>query len=278
MTAINPPPGWYPDPAGSGGVRYWDGRGWTPAVQPGATPPPPAPRSRPPGLGLIAALVVVGALVVLALWQVVGASRPTAARTPTGPVAPVTHTPTARATPATASPTMGTPTLPSPTLTIDTGCPAEEPNRLRSQLTTVTLPRGWVVDEPHLSFDCTASATADAPEGFAEVSVGTLDPGWGLTDELAVAWAWEDLGVIGPYHEGASTTTLDGRPAYLAVRWLTERVDGVDYETTIRVAVVDAGSGRREVVLTGLSLRPGTTDDALRADVDALWRSVTVAA
>jgi Protein of unknown function (DUF2510) len=28
MTAPTPPPGWYPDPTGSG-IRYWDGAGWT---------------------------------------------------------------------------------------------------------------------------------------------------------------------------------------------------------------------------------------------------------
>jgi hypothetical protein len=26
------PPGWYPDPYRAGGIRFWDGRGWTPAV------------------------------------------------------------------------------------------------------------------------------------------------------------------------------------------------------------------------------------------------------
>lgn len=30
-----PPAGWYPDPAGSGGQRWWDGSKWTETVQPG---------------------------------------------------------------------------------------------------------------------------------------------------------------------------------------------------------------------------------------------------
>ncbi|GEM00158.1 DUF2510 domain-containing protein [Cellulomonas terrae] len=39
-TTGNPPAGWYTDPAGSGGERWFDGAGWTEHVQ---TPPPPAP-------------------------------------------------------------------------------------------------------------------------------------------------------------------------------------------------------------------------------------------
>ncbi|MGY1705568.1 LURP-one-related/scramblase family protein [Geodermatophilus sp. SYSU D00697] len=42
MTLPPPPPGWYPDPAGSGGTRWWDGQGWTAHVQAPA-PPPPVP-------------------------------------------------------------------------------------------------------------------------------------------------------------------------------------------------------------------------------------------
>jgi hypothetical protein len=42
--------GWYPDPAGSGGMRYFDGTSWTEHVD--ARPQPPmAPQWAPPGVG-----------------------------------------------------------------------------------------------------------------------------------------------------------------------------------------------------------------------------------
>ena len=48
MTQPPPPPGWYPDPAGSGGTRWWDGQGWTEHVQqPAPPPPPPSPPDVP---------------------------------------------------------------------------------------------------------------------------------------------------------------------------------------------------------------------------------------
>jgi hypothetical protein len=54
------PPGWYPDPAGGPGQRWWDGYAWTetvvlpeappaPGTMPGAFGPPPGPAQFPPG-------------------------------------------------------------------------------------------------------------------------------------------------------------------------------------------------------------------------------------
>jgi hypothetical protein len=59
MTTSNTPSGWYPDPDGSGGQRFWDGAGWTdhrvPAPAPPVDPPvtprhaaPPEPEAPPP--------------------------------------------------------------------------------------------------------------------------------------------------------------------------------------------------------------------------------------
>ncbi|MGO1384688.1 MAG: DUF2510 domain-containing protein, partial [Arachnia sp.] len=38
-SAESPPAGWYPDPAGSDGQRYWDGAGWSQVTRPSNTSP-----------------------------------------------------------------------------------------------------------------------------------------------------------------------------------------------------------------------------------------------
>lgn len=42
-----PPEGWYPDPAGSGGLRRWNGTGWTDEVRPSAAEAPVAAPAEP---------------------------------------------------------------------------------------------------------------------------------------------------------------------------------------------------------------------------------------
>jgi|GEM_PF-6976231 len=43
VTAVQPAPGWYTDPAGLAGLRWWDGQAWSTHVQTSAASLPPAP-------------------------------------------------------------------------------------------------------------------------------------------------------------------------------------------------------------------------------------------
>lgn len=62
-------PGWYPDPAGSGQQRYFDGANWTTAYAPVAAAPPPPPPARAErrftihyGFALLAVFSLIGTL------------------------------------------------------------------------------------------------------------------------------------------------------------------------------------------------------------------------
>ncbi|TFV73323.1 DUF2510 domain-containing protein [Blastococcus sp. CT_GayMR19] len=61
MTQPPPPPGWYPDPAGGGDSRWWDGQGWSDHVRQVQPQPPPsgAPVAPVPGPSLYEQPVLV---------------------------------------------------------------------------------------------------------------------------------------------------------------------------------------------------------------------------
>jgi hypothetical protein len=76
-----PPPGWYPDPAGTSRRRYWDGRAWTEFFDGGAAPgpvqQPPLPEGanvNTPYIWLIVLLPLLSTVAVL-LWDVDGFVR-----------------------------------------------------------------------------------------------------------------------------------------------------------------------------------------------------------
>jgi hypothetical protein len=48
VTQPSPPAGWYPDPSGSGGSRWWDGQAWTEHVSQPASAQVTAPAAAPP--------------------------------------------------------------------------------------------------------------------------------------------------------------------------------------------------------------------------------------
>jgi hypothetical protein len=73
MTTQPPPAAWYPDPAGSGQLRYFDGTAWTDhyALQPSSTSSyGPAPSMHRNGLGI--ASLILGVIAVVTTLLLIG--------------------------------------------------------------------------------------------------------------------------------------------------------------------------------------------------------------
>jgi hypothetical protein len=67
----SPPSGWYPDPAGGVGLRFWDGTSWTERTEPAAVPPESAPAARG-GLSPTRRVALIAGLIVAVLVADVG--------------------------------------------------------------------------------------------------------------------------------------------------------------------------------------------------------------
>jgi hypothetical protein len=67
LTGMNARPGWYPDPSGAPGKRYWDGYAWHDAVpaRPGPVAPKPPTNWKALGImgGAVVALIVVASII-----------------------------------------------------------------------------------------------------------------------------------------------------------------------------------------------------------------------
>lgn len=166
MSNVAPPPGWYLDPSGADGLRWWDGRQWTPDVRPAVRPdgsrtsggdPTPTPRRRGPApwvwllVGLLVAALLAGTAFAVGLFAPAAPSTSTASPVPTS-----TDSPDASSGPdATASPTdpTGSATPPDvpPSALAPGDCPAQppatlplaSPNPLRVGDLGVPVPAGW---------------------------------------------------------------------------------------------------------------------------------------
>lgn len=73
------PPGWYPDPSGNRGTRFWDGQAWTDNVQQAAaqTPPPaPAPEKKRGAMRTVcivaAGFLVAGTVTIVGCAALIG--------------------------------------------------------------------------------------------------------------------------------------------------------------------------------------------------------------
>ena len=81
FSAAQPPAGWYPDPAGSGDERYWDGAAWSQVTRPGARDAgqPATQPGRPELAGWwqrLAAYVLDLVLVAFPLWLLIFSFMP----------------------------------------------------------------------------------------------------------------------------------------------------------------------------------------------------------
>lgn len=65
------PAGWYPDPAGAGLQRYYDGTQWTDRYAPLAAPPPPAAAKPAPNPAVNIGVIILGIVGVVMTMQTV---------------------------------------------------------------------------------------------------------------------------------------------------------------------------------------------------------------
>jgi len=194
MTTPPTPAGWYPDPDGSGGQRYWDGSAWTehrsPAARPTPEPsePPAAPqRSEEPTVVEQQTFVEQPTVVVPTRQQPHGSEQPTVV-VPMRPAAPEDHVGAHRA------PEPGPQPGPPPGFTAPSSGPPDGPpapgdNRklimwfsaacaaLLAVLVLVVIYGVFIQDDEPVQIASPTSSPAPTTEETTATETGA--PGWG---------------------------------------------------------------------------------------------------
>jgi hypothetical protein len=175
-------PGWYPDPQGSGLLRYWDGSTWAPA------PKKQSPWKRPPVIaGLaIACVALLGGIIAMVKWQ-----APDRVATPSSP--PVVSPPTIERT------------LP-PKLAAPAVC-QEAPAAI------VDIINGRFIGGQHLE----DAQSLDGPDGSTYVGGNIVRPDGG-PEASYEAWIYlngvayvltDSARVVGRFPDGRDVTSID---------------------------------------------------------------------
>lgn len=281
-------PGWYPDPGGSGGYRYWDGRRWSSESAPGSTRKKPR---RP--IGAVAAIVIllIAAVITLAVW------RPWS-----GPFDITDNPPTTRVSAGDdgePSPTPSTPVAPSPTPqrpTEQQPCPAGQPSARSSSPMPSRITGGglsfaalegwdtnrylgtytWAYDVADQSFHVQDAWYNDSAVGAIRIDAGFADPETAaqlITQCIASSDFYTACPAVTPRRVHSRAVTVDGRPGY-SVR-TDVGCQSRDYPEihgdVLEVIIVDTGSAELLGMYVGTAtLEHQPTLDALDSAIASL--------
>ncbi|MFV0405915.1 MAG: DUF2510 domain-containing protein [Propioniciclava sp.] len=284
-------PGWFPDPGGSGRLRFWDGHQWTPqlADQSGApAPSAPATRQRSPWGWVALAAVLVVALIVgsIAAFTALRPQNDPAPGTPALPAA--SSTPTISGwdeldtpPPSPTAPPPSTPPPPQPdtdTVPCDNviGSPTSQSGTpIVGGGLSYPRPQGWELAALPVSRLLTDSVTLYRPTENAPW-LSTIEVGFapGFDDEKTAAQT-----VLNCYftssvdngHESSETLmneaiTLDGQSGWwLKARESNTRVPGT--YAILHAIAIDTGDpeGMRVFWTTAYEVDPQAVDDAEQA-------------
>lgn len=185
--------GWYPDPAGGGGYRHWDGESWSEQTtdDPDSSPPGPArTRGRDGGVGLRTAVIVgLAVIVACAIILAMLTGGGTGERGGFKPVAPDTNSSTPKvpgwdeSSSPSAPPTLGQ-LVDCPRTSNKDSSSQRNDGRIRGGGLSYQRVPGWREEDIRLQWASDLNSQMDSvrPGWMSHVGVGQLNAEDGFTD------------------------------------------------------------------------------------------------